>query len=109
MTAETWTNQGWICPICHSGVAPSCVRCPCAYSAAELLKLARPPMTPILGERRLDEYRPVKSFHDGWIRNMETGMSPHVPGSWDHIKLVTSELHRMNSAESGATPKGTPT
>ena len=22
--------KGWVCPICHAGVAPSCVRCPCS-------------------------------------------------------------------------------
>lgn len=24
------TTEGWLCPKCHAGVAPSCVRCPCA-------------------------------------------------------------------------------
>ena len=27
-------TEGWICPVCHAGVAPTVERCPCTHASA---------------------------------------------------------------------------
>jgi hypothetical protein len=87
------TTEGWICPLCHAGVAPSCVRCPCAEQQV-LPRLGKSS----IGLMRLGDVREPTAFSASPPRYDFNWPSGQVikDGSWDHIKLVTDELRKMN-------------
>lgn len=39
-------SEGWICPVCKCGVAPTVERCPCVHSTA--VPFVSPPIAPFI-------------------------------------------------------------
>jgi hypothetical protein len=63
-------TEGWICPKCQSGVAPSCERCPCAKAVKYVI--------PRLGKTSIGPIDPtgLNWLNECWLKNAETGLTP---------------------------------